>query len=80
MIGMNRDDWKEILKEAKVHFRGFDAEAAEERARKLIQSWTVEKWPELPDIACKHCGLEIYCGDLSKICGPDCPRLKDDDA
>lgn len=51
---------------------------AEMRARLLLANFThaTDKYTE-PDIACKHCGRVIYCGDLSKICGVDCHKLKE---
>ena len=40
----------------------------------------MELTKDMPDTACKKCGREIYCGDLSKICGPDCDKLRERNA
>lgn len=41
--------------------------AAIARAIEIISRFSFENLPELPDIACKRCGREIYCG-ASKMC------------
>lgn len=40
-----------------------------------MKDWLKRKLTDMPDIACKKCGREIYCGDVKKLCGTDCHLL-----
>ncbi len=52
-----------------------------ERMRELLKAATYKHaFADMPDIACKRCGREIYCGNLEKLCGKDCYKLQERDA
>lgn len=54
------------------------SEKAREIAERLVRERPICDWTdiEFPDIACKKCGREIYCGVNALCADPECEKKK----